>query len=157
GGSASASSTTPDSEYPGLTFPVASVVNGDRRGLNWEHGGGWRDATANAYPDWVEVSFAGARKVDEVGVFSLQDNYASPSEPAGGMTFTKYGVTSFEVQYWDGSQWVTVPGGVVAGNNLVWRKVTFPGVTTTKVRVVVSNAMGGRSRLVEVEAVGPAQ
>jgi hypothetical protein len=154
GGVATASSTTPDAEYPGLTFPVSSVVNGDRRGLNWEHGGGWRDASA-AFPDWVQVDFAGARKVDEVNVFSLQDNYTSPSEPTEATAFTKYGVTSFEVQYWTGSAWAAVPGGAVTGNNLVWRKVTFPEVTTTKVRVLISNAVGGRSRLVEVEAVGP--
>jgi probable HAF family extracellular repeat protein len=156
GGVATASSTTTQAELPGLDFSPAGAINGDRKGLNWEHGGGWRDATASAHPDWVEVSFAGAKKVDEVGVFSLQDNYTSPSEPAEGMTFTKYGVTSFEVQFWDGSAWVTVPGGVVTNNGLVWRKVTFPEVTTTKVRVVIHNAMGGRSRLVEVEARGPA-
>jgi probable HAF family extracellular repeat protein len=156
GGAATASSTTPDAEYPGLTFPVSSVINGDWRGLNWERGGGWRDGTANAFPDWVEVSFAGSRKVDEVNVFSLQDNYASPAEPTEATAFTKYGVTALEVQHWDGAAWVTVPGGVVTDNGLVWRKVTFPEVTTTKVRVVIHNAAGGRSRLVEVEAVGPA-
>lgn len=43
GGQASASSTTPDAEFPGMTFPVASVIDGDRKGLNWKQGGGWRD------------------------------------------------------------------------------------------------------------------
>ncbi|HEY0169835.1 MAG TPA: hypothetical protein VGB98_02195, partial [Pyrinomonadaceae bacterium] len=156
GGVATASSTTTQQELPGLDFSPAGVINGDRRGLNWEHGGGWRDGTNNSFPDWVEVSFAGGRKVDGVNVFSLQDDYASPSEPTAGMTFTKYGVTSFEVQTWDGAQWVTVPGGTVTNNGLVWKRLTFPAVTTTKVRVVVHNAVGGRSRLVEVEAVGPA-
>ncbi|HEX8353446.1 MAG TPA: discoidin domain-containing protein, partial [Pyrinomonadaceae bacterium] len=156
GATATASSTTTQQELPGMDFSPAGVINGDRRGLNWEHGGGWRDATNNTYPDWVQVDFAGARKVDEVNVFSLQDNYTSPAEPTESLAFTKYGVTSFEVQYWDGAQWVTVPGGTVTGNNLVWRKVTFPQVTTTKVRVVVHDAVGGRSRLVEVEARGPA-
>ncbi|HEX8499370.1 MAG TPA: discoidin domain-containing protein [Pyrinomonadaceae bacterium] len=156
GGVASASSTTTQQELPGLDFSPAGVINGDRRGTGWEHGGGWRDGTNNAFPDWLQVDFDGTRKVDEVSVFSLQDNYTSPSEPTGAMTFTKYGVTSFEVQYWDGSQWATVPGGAVTGNSLVWRKVTFPAVTTGKVRIVVNNALGGRSRIVEVEAVGPA-
>ncbi|HEX8353627.1 MAG TPA: SBBP repeat-containing protein [Pyrinomonadaceae bacterium] len=156
GGVATASSTTTQAELPGMDFSPAGVINGDRKGLNWEHGGGWRDATNNSYPDWVQVDFAGARKIDEVGVFSLQDGYASPVEPTERTAFTKYGVTAFEVQYWDGAQWVTVPGGAVTGNGLVWRKVTFPQVTTTKVRVVVHNAVGGRSRLVEVEARGPA-
>ncbi|HEX8351478.1 MAG TPA: hypothetical protein VF611_01035, partial [Pyrinomonadaceae bacterium] len=156
GAVATASSTTTQQEFPGLDFSPAGVINGDRRGLNWEHGGGWRDATNNTYPDWVQVDFPGSRKVDEVNVFSLQDNYTSPAEPTEAMTFTKYGVTAFEVQYWDGSAWVTVPGGTVTNNGLVWRKVTFPQVMTTKVRVVVHNAVGGRSRLVEVEARGPA-
>ncbi|HEX8501144.1 MAG TPA: hypothetical protein VF659_11195, partial [Pyrinomonadaceae bacterium] len=156
GGVASASSTTTQQELPGLDFSPSGVINGDRRGLNWEHGGGWRDGTGNSFPDWVEVAFAGARKVDEVNVFSVQDNYTSPAEPTAQTAFTKYGVTVFEVQYWDGSQWAAVPGGAVTGNSLVWRKVTFPAVTTTKVRVVIQKAVDGRSRLAEVEAVGPA-
>jgi subtilisin family serine protease len=156
GATATASSTTTQQELPGLDFSPAGVVDGDRRGLNWEHGGGWRDGTGNVFPDWLQVSFAGARRVDEVNVFSLQDNYTSPAEPTGVIAFTKYGVTSFEVQYWDGAAWVTVPGGSVTGNSLVWRKVTFPEVTTTKVRVFIQRAADGRSRLVEVEAIGPA-
>ncbi|MCA1614954.1 MAG: hypothetical protein LC795_15150 [Acidobacteria bacterium] len=153
-GSASASSTTPDTEFPGLTFPVSSVVDGDRRGLNWEHGGGWRDGTNNAYPDWAQVDFAGERTIDEVNVFTVQDNLAGPAEPSEALTFAQYGTTAFEVQYWTGSQWVTVPGGSVTGNNRVWRKFNFPALTTSKVRVVVNGALAGRSRLVEIEAWG---
>jgi hypothetical protein len=70
------------------------------------------------------------------------------------MTFTQYGATVYEVQYWSGSGWVTVPGGSVTNNSSVWRKFTFPAVTTTKVRVLIHNALAGRSRLVEVEAWG---
>jgi hypothetical protein len=89
-----------------------------------------------------------------VGVFSLQDNYSSPVEPTEATAFTKYGVTVFEIQFWNGSAWAAVPGGAVTNNGSVWRKITFPAVTTTKVRVVVGNALAGRSRLVEVEAWG---
>jgi Tol biopolymer transport system component len=155
GGAATASSTTPDSEFPGLTFDVSSVVNGDRRGLNWEHDGGWRDGNRNLFPDWVQVDFAGEKTVSEVNVFSLQDNYASPSEPTEAMTFTLYGLTSFEAQYWDGAQWVTPPGASVTGNNKVWRKFVFPAVTTSKVRVLVHATKDGVSRITEVEAFTP--
>ncbi|MET0623676.1 MAG: Ig-like domain-containing protein [Pyrinomonadaceae bacterium] len=154
GGTATASSTTPDTELPGMTFPITGINNGDRRGLNWEQGGGWRDGTDNAYPDWAQVEFAGQKTIDEINVFTLQDDYASPSEPTESMTFTLHGVTAFEVQYWSGSGWVTVPGGSVTNNSSVWRKFTFPAVTTTKVRVVINSALLGRSRLVEVEAWG---
>lgn len=154
GGQASASSTTPDTEFPGLTFPASSLNNGDHKGLGWEHGGGWRDGTNNAYPDWVQVDFSGQKTIDQVNVFTVQDALSSPSEPTESMTFSQYGVTAFEVQYWNGSNWVTIPGGSVSGNDKVWRKFIFAAVTTSKVRVMVSNALAGRSRLVEVEAWG---
>ena len=45
----------------------------------------------------------------------------------------------------------------MAGNDKVWRKFTFPAVVTSKVRVVITGALAGRSRLVEVEAWGDAR
>jgi hypothetical protein len=135
-------------------YPASSLNNGDRRGLSWNAGGGWNDATAGSYPDWVEVSFGGTRTVSEVDVFTLQDNPASPSEPTEAQTFAQYGVTGFEVRYWDGTAWAVVPGASVSGNNKVWRKLTFSPISTSKIRVVVTGALAGYSRLVEVEAWG---
>ena len=59
------------------------------------------DATANAFPDWVEVTFNGSKTIDEVAVFSLQDAWANPSEPTASLTFTAYGLADFTVQYLD--------------------------------------------------------
>ena len=67
------------------------------------------------------------------------------------MTFAQYGVTSFEVQYWTGAAWATVPGGSVTGNNRIKRTFTFPPITTDRVRVLVNNALASYSRLAEVE------
>ena len=50
-----------------------------------------------------------------------------------------------------------VTGGNVTGNNLVWRKFTFAAITTSKVRVLVSNSPNqtyGYSRIIELEAWG---
>lgn len=30
---------------------------GQRRGLNWNAGGGWRDGTPATFPDWLQVTF----------------------------------------------------------------------------------------------------
>jgi hypothetical protein len=133
-------------------YPATAINNGDRRGLNWEAGGGWNDGTAGSYPDWVEVRLAGTRTLTEVDVFTVQDEYMSPSEPTAEMKFGNYGVTDFEVQYWDGTNWVRIPGASAAGNNLVWRKFTFSPVTTDRLRIVVTGALAGFSRLTEVEA-----
>jgi hypothetical protein len=133
---------------------VAAVINGDRRGLNWGGGGGWNDSTISVYPDWVEVTFNGNRTITEIDVFTLQDAYTAPAVPTTAMTFTQFGVRDFDVQYWNGSAWQTIPGGVVVGNNLVWRQFTFAPVTTSRIRVVVNQSLAGYSRLVEVEAWG---
>ena len=106
----------------------------------------------DAWPDWLEVAFSGAKTIDEVDVFTVQDAYLAPVTPTPTLSFTKYGVTDFTIQYWDGTTWVAVPGGVISGNTLVWRQVVFAPVTTTKIRVLVTGALAGRSRLTEVEA-----
>jgi hypothetical protein len=76
-------------------------------------------------------------------------------EPSEETAFTKYGLKDFEVQYWDGSQWVAVPGGVIAGNDRVWKRLTFAPLTTTKIRVLVQATGDGYSRVMEVEAWTP--
>ncbi|HEV3468627.1 MAG TPA: hypothetical protein VG148_04855, partial [Pyrinomonadaceae bacterium] len=143
------------SVFDSTRLPIGAI-NGDRRGLHWGSdpatGSGWTDGTQNVYPDWLEITFSGAKSLTEISVFTLQDNYPSPAEPTLTMTFTKFGIQDFDVQYWTGSAWATVPGGAITGNNKVWRKVTFPALTTTKIRVLVKKALAGNSRIVEVEA-----
>ncbi len=135
-------------------FARAGQINGDRKGSNWANGGGWNDFTSNTWPDWLEVDFAGTKTIDEVDIFSVQDNYQSPVEPFAGQTFSLYGLAEFQVQYWDGAQWNVVPGGTITGNTLVWRAVTFSPVTTSRIRIWVTRAADQWSRLTELEVYG---
>jgi hypothetical protein len=153
GSVAFASSTTSEAEGMGV-FPASNTINGDRSGVNWGSTGGWRDGS-DTYPDWLEVDFPGNRTINEIDLFTLQDNYTSPVEPTETMTFTYYGVTDFDVQFWNGTQWLTVPGGSVNGNNKVWRRFNFSPIKTNKVRVLVRGSLTTRSRIVELEAWQP--
>ncbi len=146
GGVATASST-----YDAISYPVEAANNGDRKGVKWAAGGGWNDATNNVYPDWMQITFNGQKIIDEIDLFTLQDNYAAPVDPTQTTTFTKYGITAFDLQQWNGAEWVTLPGGSITGNNLVWRKITFPAITTDRIRVVVNDSLGGYSRITEIE------
>ncbi|HEU5479695.1 MAG TPA: discoidin domain-containing protein, partial [Candidatus Tumulicola sp.] len=130
----------------------SAIINGDRTGAGFGSGGIWEDANAYTFPDWVQIDFAGTKTLDHVIVYSMQDSYGQPVEPTDTMTFHSYGVIDFMVQGWDGSQWVTL--GTVTGNDLVKRTVTFPAFTTDRIRVVITNAENGYSRLAEVEAFG---
>jgi len=113
------------------------------------------DGTSNSYPDWIQVTFNGNKTIDEIDVFTLQDNYSNPSEPTESMTFSQYGIVDFQIQYWNGIGWQTVSGGSVTGNNKVWKKVNFSQITTNKIRVNVTNALNNYSRVTELEAWGP--
>jgi serine protease len=146
GGTLSASSTY------NAAYPPTGANNGDRRGANWAAGGGWNDASQGSYPDWLQADFSTIRTIAEIDVFTLQDAYTAPVEPTETLTFSQYGITDFEVQYWTGSTWQTVPGGSVTGNNKVWRRFTFAPVATTKIRVLVLGALAGFSRIAELEA-----
>ena len=111
-------------------------------------------ATANVVPDWIQVDFAGSKTIDEINVFSLHDNYTQENTPTETQTFTLYGLLAFDVQYWNGSSWTTIPGGSVTGNNKVWRKFTFSAVTTSKIRVYINTVPDSWSRVVEIQAFG---
>jgi hypothetical protein len=133
---------------------VAAVNNNQRSGANWGNGGGWNDATVNTQPDWVQINFNGTKTIDRVVVYTLQDNYTNPIEPTDTLTFNTYGITGFTVQGWDGSAWVTL--ATVSGNNLVKRTVSFAAFTTDQIRVNVTSALAGYSRIIEIEAWGVA-
>jgi RHS repeat-associated protein len=148
GGTAVASSYFSDPNW-GTYLPIY-VNDGSRRAVNSTI---WLDNTGASFSDWIEINFNAAKTIDEIDVVTQQDTYQNPTEPTLAQTFSLYGITAFEVQYWNGSSWTTVPGGSVTGNNKVWRQFTFPAVTTSKVRVLVNGGVDNTySRVVEVEA-----
>ena len=132
----------------------ANVNNNQRSGAGLlTGGGGWADAGAGAFPDWVQVNFAGQKTIDHVVVYSVQDDFLNPVEPTDAMTFRLYGLTAFSVQGWNGTGWVTL--GSVSGNNLVKRTVTFSAYTTDRIRIVVNGVADNLwSRITEIEAWG---
>ena len=144
GGAATASETN------SAPYAPSGAINGDRK---LYANNAWANSTAT-FPQWLQVDFNGSKDIDEVDVFSVQDNAGSPSEPTPTMTFSAYGLTAFQVQYWNGSAWTTVPNGNITGNNLVWKQITFSAITTTKIRVWITGSSDGYSRMTELEAWG---
>jgi RHS repeat-associated protein len=144
---------TASSAHTCCGFSTGGAINGNNRGP-WGNGEGWNDATPNSVPDWFQVDFAGSKMIDEIDVFSLHDNYTTENTPTETQTFTLYGLLAFDVQYWSGSSWVTIPGGSVTVNNKVWRKFTFSPITTSKIRVWINAVPDSWSRLVEIQAFG---
>jgi hypothetical protein len=147
------STVTASSTY-GAGYPASAVINGDRRGHPWGSGGGWLDATASAYPDWLEFDLGAPKIIDAANVFSIQDNYPAPVEPYIGQTFTAYGLTAFQVQYWNGSTWITPTGASVTGNTLVWRAFSFAPTSAQRWRLYITANVDPNSHVAEVELLG---
>jgi hypothetical protein len=148
GATATASSTFSGS---GSYLP-AHVINGSRTGATWGTNGGWNDNTVNTFPDWLQIDFSGSKTIDTIDVITLQDAIDG-IEPDTSMTCSLYCVSAYDVQYWNGSTWVTITS--VSGNNNVWRRFTFSSVTTTAIRINITNTLDATdhfSRLVEVQA-----
>ena len=141
----------PSSVY-NANWPAAALINGDRRGAPYGAGGTWFDATGGAFPDWVEVTFAGPKTIDKIAIFGIQDNYYNPVTPTPALTCNWCGLSDYTVQYWTGSAWLAVPGGVVRGNKLVWRTLTFAPITTTSIRLLIEGSRDGWSQAAEIEA-----
>src|SRR5882672_12706831 len=155
GATATAQNYTQDGVYPGSHFQPSYANDGVRYTTTiGDHY--WRDE--HGLPSWIQIDFNGSQTISEVDVFTMADYpaYQTQADPSPTQTFTSYGTTAFDVQYWTGSAWVTVPGGSITGNNLVWRKINFSAVTTSKIRVVANSAVDSVARIAEVEAWGTA-
>jgi hypothetical protein len=144
GAVATASSTN------GPGFMPSTVIDNKRTGAGWGAGGGWNDATAGTFPDWIQINFAGVQAIDHVVVYFVQDNYLNPVEPTDSMKFSLRGITSFQVQGFDGANWVTL--ATVNGNDLVKRTVSFAPYRTDRIRINILGALSTWSRVTEVEA-----
>lgn len=139
------------------SYPAETAFDGSNTGAGWEQGGGWNDATRDVWPDWLSVSFGGgAKTINEIRVYTLQNNYHSPVTPDQNTDASTYGILDFQVQTWNGSAWVTVPGGTITGNTKALRVITLgTPITTTGVRIFVTNGRVYYSRIVELECYGP--
>ncbi len=146
GGVATASSTY-SSDY---TAPAAN--NDERTGAPWNNNGYWNDNTSGTFPDWLQIAFSGTKTINEIDVYSVQENYNTPSTPTYAMTCASYCLKDFQVQYWNGASWVDVTGGNVTNNNKVWRQFYFSAVSTDRIRVYVNATPDSWSRITEVEA-----
>jgi hypothetical protein len=151
GSVASASST-----YTSRNYSVTGAFDGDRTGANWEQGGGWNDATRDLWPDYLDVTFGGgAKSIKEIRVYTLQNNFHSPQVPDVNTDASIYGLIDFDIQVWDGSQWVTVPNGQIRGNTKAMTVIPLgTPIVTPAVRVFVILGRAHYSRIAELEAFG---
>jgi RHS repeat-associated protein len=155
GATASASFYDPDNTFcAGTHTRPSDAIDGVRAMSEVSCGTGyWR---AHPLPSqWLEVDFSGQKSISEIDVYTTRDNYTNQSAPTASETFSLYGASAYDLQYWDGAAWAAIPGAGVTGNNHVWRSFVFAPVTTAKIRLNVTAGADGVARVTEVEAYTP--
>jgi hypothetical protein len=164
GASADAQNFTQDGVAgPGLFFEPSFAIDGV---LHTTSAGGnyWRDE--HGLPSYLEVDFHRLRTIDEIDVITIQvpgyETGVDPSE-SDPKSFSSQGAENFEVKYLVGTEWKTVPNGLIVGNNRAFVKITFlpiaKTIKTSKIRVYVTKSAGpgggdGIARIVELQAWG---
>lgn len=141
-----ATASTWETDYG--TFPPAGANNGDRTGIGWGVDGGW-SSSIYSVPAWLKIAFSGSKTIKRIDVFTMPDENI-PFTHTPTSTCTDYGIEDFEIQYWDGSTWITIE--TVTGNTLSWRAFTFPEITTTAIRLYITLERLYWARVLELEA-----
>ena len=143
---------TASTTYINGGYPASTAIDGERKGLNWGNGGGWNDGTRDLWPDSLDVTLNGNQTINEIRVYTVQNDFRNPVEPTPSTPADFYGIKDFEVQTCVGLICTTVPGGTITGNDKAMRVITFPAITTSKIRIVVGAGRMNWSRITEVEA-----
>lgn len=106
----------------------------------------WTNYSSPNAQDYYGVDFGAPTPVGDIRWYGYDDG--------GGVR----PAAAYRVQYWDGSAWQDVPGQVrtpeqPAGDGL--NRVTFPTLTTTRVRLLFTDPPGAFVGVTEFEAWGP--
>ncbi|MEU4643517.1 hypothetical protein [Micromonospora sp. NPDC023814] len=127
-------------------FDPCGAVDGDSAWQNWSTSTGWNDGTSRVFPDWLAVEWPKPERIERVEIHT----YATPTSPA-----SRQGIKDFDVQVREGGTWTTVRE--FRNNTAAHITASFPVRETDSVRVVVhSSNSGDYSRILELEAYGPA-
>ena len=92
----------------GSGFDASGTINGDRKGQPWGKAAGGT-MRRRALAGLARSGFREREDDRRSGRVQRAGQLPAPVEPTAGMTFTRYGLTAFTVQYWNGTQWLAVP------------------------------------------------
>jgi hypothetical protein len=126
--------TSPANAVDGFTISGLPVVSGAYVGTNPI----WGDRGSPNAQDWLQVDLGRPARFNDVKVYF----YSNKAFGSGGNTYRE--PASYQVQYFNGSSWVDIPGqvhspGTPAPN---YNEVTFAPILAQQVRLLVTPTTG---------------
>jgi hypothetical protein len=132
-----------------LEAKAENAIDGKRRIGDWREffPTTWLAAAGVKPPQWLEIDFAGRKKLTSIAVYTVAFANWTPANS---------GIRAWDVQVWTGQDWLTVDS--VANNERVSKITRLKSPTATeRIRIVVqgTNDPMGTIGIMEVEAFGP--
>lgn len=115
----------------------------------------WNSSVQGNYPEYLTCTLGANSRIYRVVVYSVQDNYLTPSQPTPTMISTRFGLKDLQIETWDGASWVL--SDTVTGNDLIIKTVRLSApVETTKIRIKINATIDPFDfcRCVEFQAFG---
>ena len=107
----------------------------------------WSSVYATGRESWTEIDFGGKRPVKQVKLYFVDDIADHIKAPV-----------QYTLQYWNGQAWLSIPGQQRIYPQAQARKanaINFPLINISKIRVVMTSAIGAAVSISEIEAWGP--
>ena len=128
-------------EHATRGYPLVTVNDNERAGVNWGNGGGgWADATANAYPDWVQINFNGSKTHRPGGGLYGAGQLHQPGRAHRQhdlLPVWHHGLHGAGLEWFGlGDRWPRSPATTWSS-----ARVTFAAFTTDRIRINVTNAL----------------
>ncbi|WP_181438811.1 hypothetical protein [Paenibacillus sambharensis] len=118
-----------DSTFPG--YSVARINDGDRNtALGQSYS--WANNQGAPLPQHVYMNFGANKTISKVDLYTSQG----------------YVMANYDIQYWNGSSWVTV--ATVTGNTSTYRSHSFNAVSTSQIRVVCRRGPSHQTNYVRI-------
>jgi PKD repeat protein len=100
--------------------------------------------------DWLEVDLGSAQEIDNIKLYFFSDKQYSPQQNSSGGNYRA--PLAYRLQYHDGSDWVNIWGHRNPERPLPnFNEVTFPRLTTDRVRLIVTPQDGYGVGLKEIQ------
>ena len=149
-GATAAATTTFSAAYPAI-----AALRGDRQGKYHGVYGTFQALQAApslaVAPVTFTVTFVTPTEISRIDLVTLQDAYMTPIVPDASTTFTLYGLTAFDVKWFDPAGTRTLIEAVT-GNTLVIHRNDFAPVLAAGVEIVCKGTPDNYARIAFVGA-----
>lgn len=133
--------------FPGSAGDVEAKLNDGQYWYVKSTTNRWSSLYAKGNKSWAEIDFGGDRPFKSVKIYFTDDKEDKIKAPL-----------QYTLEYWNGKTWAVIPGQQRQYKQAISRKaneISFPLLSASKIRVVMTASAASAVSISEIEAWGP--